>query len=1104
MKKLISKQDKSTMLLSFFVCLICLLIFSCSNHKNGTFIKISPSRSGIEFNNLITENDTLNYLIFPYMYMGGGVSVGDINNDGLDDIFFTGNLVSNKLYLNKGNMRFEDISEKAGIKGNHQWFTGSTMADVNCDGWLDIYLCVSAKYEPKGNLLFINNHDNTFTECAAKYGINDKSSSVQATFFDYNNDGLLDLYVANYPIVPVSMGARFYHDKMIANKYEESGHLYRNNGNNTFSDVTKEAGVQNFGMSIGLVAMDFNNDGWKDLYISNDFNVPDYFYLNKGDGTFKNIVREATSQTSIFGMGFDAADINNDGLIDLYQIDMTPEDHFRRWVNVSPMNQETFDLSLDYGFHYQYMQNSLQLNNGIFNNIPIYSNISLFAGVAYTDWSWGSLFMDLDNDGNKDLFVTSGVLRDINNMDILGDSRSNIYFRVRKEYRPELFPSTPVKNHVFKNNNDFTFINKSDSWGFGEPGFSNGVAYSDLDNDGDLDIIVNNINSVAGIYENNIVPGNYHYLKVNLAGPVTNPFGLGSVVTVRTGDITQKQELTLSRGYQSSVPPTVHFGLAQTDTIDELTITWPDKKQQVLKNIRSDQALKLNYTDAIVAGEKPAQKLKFEDITKKAGITFVHQEDNYDDFVYETLLPYKNSRIGPGLAVGDVNGDGLEDFFIGNGKGFKGAMYLQTGTGTFKEISGPWIIDSLYEDTGALLFDADNDGRLDLYVVSGGNNSREKEEYYQDRLYLNTEKSFVRCRNCLPADLHKSGKCVTAADYDKDGHLDLFVGGRLVPGKYPLPADSYILRNNGKTGADLKFENVTGKIAPGLLNLGLVTDALWDDFDGDGDPDLIVLGEWMKIHFFENSSNKFIDVSDKSGFKQTTGWWFSIKSMDIDKDGDNDFLAGNLGLNYKYKTSEKEPFEIYSNDFDLDGKLDIALGYTEKEKNYPVSGFDATARQIPVLKLRYSGYEEFAKATLQEIYGEKMLNASLHYKADTFGSYWIENEGHGKFTLHKLPNRAQFSSINDFAEIYYNNGTAFIIAGNLYGSEADTPRNDASIGLVLFSDARGEVKVVPPAESTLMIKGEVKVIRKIKLATGKDAFLFAINNDSLRLLELGL
>jgi hypothetical protein len=976
------------------------------------------------------------------------------------------------------------------------------MADVNNDGWLDIYVCVSAKYKPSDNLLFINNKDNTFTESAKAYGINDQSSSVQATFFDYNNDGLLDLFVANYPIVLVSMGATFYHNKMIDNKFEESGHLYKNNGNGTFTDVTKEAGVQNFGMSIGVVAMDFNNDGWKDLYISNDFNVPDYFYLNNGDGTFRNMVREATFQTSIFGMGLDAADINNDGLIDIYQIDMTPEDHYRRMVNVIPMSRGTFYLSLDYGFHYQYMQSSLQLNNGIFNNIPVYSNISLFAGVAHTDWSWGGLFMDLDNDGNKDLVVTNGVLKDINNRDVLDDSRSNIYFKVRKEYRPELFPSTPVKNYIFRNNSDFTFTNMTDSWGFGEPTLTNGISYGDFDNDGDLDLVMSNVNEVSYIYENKTVNKDHHFIKINLAGPKTNLFGLGSIVKVKTGNVTQYQELTLTRGYQSSVPTTMHFGLDQIATIDELTVIWPDKKQQILTNISGDQTLELNYDDAVFTEKKPPQKQSFKDITNQAGITFIHREDKYDDFEYEELLPYKNSQMGPGLTVGDVNGDGLEDFFIGNGEGFCGAMYLQTDKGTFKEVSGPWLNDSLYEDTGALLFDADNDGRLDLYVVSGGNNNKKKEDYYQDRLYLNTERGFIKSKHCLPAGLNQSGKCVKAADYDKDGDLDLFVGGRIVPGKYPLPANSYILKNNGRKGTDLEFENVTEEIAPVLLNLGLVTDAVWDDFDNDGDVDLIVVGEWMNIRFFENSSNRFTDVTEKLGFGETAGWWFSINCADIDKDGDNDYLAGNLGLNYKYRTSKKDPFEIYSNDFDVNGTTDIVLGYSENGINYPVNNLDATSRQIPVINLRYAGYEEFARATLQDIYGEQILKSSLHYKANTFANYWIENKGKGKFVMHKLPNRAQFSSINDMVEMKYkDNDTAFIIAGNLYGSEVETPRNDASIGSVLLSNAKGEIKVVPPSESTLIIKGEVKVIGKIRLASGKDAFLFAINNDSLKLIE---
>ncbi len=1093
------------MKVTFYLVLISLSLFSCSKLSKETFVKISPSRSGINFRNELTENDTLNYMVFPYMYMGGGVSVGDINNDGLDDIFFTGNLFPNKLYLNKGNMRFEDISEEAGISGNRQWFTGSTMADVNSDGWLDIYACVSGRYPPSDNLLFINNQDNTFTECAKAYGINDKSSSVQATFFDYNNDGLLDLFVANYPIILVSMGAEFYHNKMIENKFEESGHLYKNNGDGTFTDVTDEAGVRNFGMSIGVVAMDYNNDGWKDLYISNDFNPPDRFYMNNGDGTFTDILKEATFQTSIFGMGFDAADVNNDELIDLFQIDMTPEDHFRRMVNVIPMSQETFDLSVDLGMHHQYMQNSLQLNNGIFDSIPVFSTVSLFAGVAYTDWSWGGVFLDMNNDGNKDLFVANGVLKDINNRDILGDPNGNVYFRQMKEYRPELFPSTPVRNYAYKNNGDLTFTDKSETWGFDEPNLTNGMSYGDFDNDGDLDIVISTVNQISSVYENRAVSKDQHYIKIKLAGPKNNLFGLGSIVKVKTGDITQYQELTLTRGYQSSVPPVIHFGLDKTAVIDELTITWPDGKQQVIRDLSTDQTIILKYSDAAFAlKEKTKQVSAFTDITQKSGITFIHREDNYNDFAYEPLLPYKNSRMGPGLATGDVNGDGYEDFFVGNGKGFPGAMYLQTDKGTFREIPGPWSADSIYEDTGALLFDADGDGRMDLYVVSGGNSRNQEVDYYQDRLYLNTDNGFIKSKDCLPSGLRQSGKCVKAADYDKDGDLDLFVGGRIVPGNYPDPANSYILENNGKRGADLKFGNNTPEIAPALLNLGLVTDAIWDDFDSDGDVDLIIVGEWMKIHFFENTPKGFVDVSDEKGFKETVGWWYSIACLDVDKDGDGDYVAGNLGLNYKYKTSETEPFEIYANDFDVDGQKDIVLGYSENGINYPVAGLNASSRQIPFIGLRYKGYEEFAKATLQEIYGEQMLKASLHYKANTFAHHWIENRGNGEFRMHKLPNRAQLSSVNAVAEISDTTSTAFIVAGNLYGSEAETPRNDAGIGLVLKSDAGGETRVIPPSESGLAVRGEVRAIGKIKLASGKDGFLFAINNDSLKLIELHL
>lgn len=1072
----------------------CLCMLSC-NRSSEPFKKLSPSRSGIRFFNELVENDTLNYTKFPYMYMGGGISIGDINNDGLDDIFFTGNLVPNKLYLNKGNLHFEDISASAGIEGNHQWFTGSTMADVNNDGWLDIYVCVSAKYQPSDNLLFINNKDNTFTECAKSYGINDKSSSVQATFFDYNNDGLIDLYVANYPIVLVSMGAEFYRDKIKENKWEESGHLYRNNGNNTFTDVTDEAGIRNFGMSIGVVAADLNNDGWKDLYISNDFNPPDRLYLNNKNGTFSEVLRECTFQTSIFGMGLDAADINNDGLLDLYQIDMTPPDHYRRMVNVIPMRQETFDNSVNYGFHYQYMQNSLQLNNGVFDGKPVFSNISLFAGVAYTDWSWGGIFIDLDNDGNKDLVVSNGVLKDINNQDILTTPRSGMYFQKKKEeYRPELFPCTPVANYIFRNNGDLTFSDKSTQWGFSEPTLTNGLSCSDLDNDGDLDIVFHNVNKISAIYENRSAAKDNHFLKIKLNGPASNRFGLGSVIFVTTGEITQKQELTLTRGYQSSLSPVVHFGLGKNSIADTLKVIWPDGKQQTVYQVKDDQVITLNYTEAAGRDSFVNQSAKFRDITRISGIDFLHREDQFDDFGFGALLPYKYSRQGPGLAKGDVNGDGLDDFFVGNGAGFEPALYVQKPDGTFKKQSGPWSKDNPFDITGALIFDADGDAKLDIYVLYGG---YMPENPYQDRLYLNSPGGFKKSE-ALPI-MNKSGKTICAADYDGDGDTDLFVGGRIVPGKYPQPSGSFILRNNGMKGPKLKFEDITSSAAPELAEAGLVTDAIWIDFDEDGDPDLVMAGEWMNIRFFENVSGKFSDVTEKMGFSNSTGWWYSLKAADTDNDGDMDLIAGNLGRNYRYR--DDQSFQIFSYDFDVNGKQDIVLSYVQNNIRYPVNSFDESSRQIPVIGQRYKTYDEFGKASLDDIYGASVLQASYSCKINTFSSVWIENQGKGKFVSHNLPNLAQLSSINAIAQINTKGVTEFILGGNLFDTEVETPRNDASIGFVLRYDKAKGMEAIPPSQSGLMIRGEIRKIIPIKLATGKNAILVATNNDTLKLLE---
>lgn len=1088
--------------------LILLALVSCETKKtevsNTTFINLNAEKSGIKFSNNILENDSLNYFKFPYLYMGGGVSVGDINNDGLSDIYFTGNMTPNKLYINKGNMEFEDISEKSGTQGDKRWYTGTTMADVNNDGWLDIYVCTGGKFGSSKNQLFINNTDGTFTEKAEKFGIDDGSASIQATFFDYNNDGFVDLFVGNYPHVPVSQGNAYYKVKMDDNLDYESGHLFKNNGNGTFKDVTKEAGVQNFGMTLGVVASDLNNDGFQDLFVSNDFNVPDYLYLNNGDGTFTESVKEATNQFSMFGMGSDAADFNNDGLIDLVQMEMTPTTHKRSKTNMASMNPKGFYEGVDFGFHYQYMQNSLQLNNGIYNNVPMFSNIARKAGVHATDWSWGALFADFDNDGLKDLIVTNGMMRDVNNNDINEEFNSKSFFGATSHLDYMKYPSTPIDNYVFKNNGDFTFSRANDEWNISYVGFSNGASYSDLDNDGDLDVILNNLGDVASIFENKTNETSKKYLDIKLIGSKNNPLGLGTKVEIMSNGNLQKQELTLTRGFQSSVDTKIHFGLNNRELVEQVKIVWPNGKEQLLTNVKSNQALVVDLKNAIEVDESKEGKVnKFQDVTESLGVTFKHSENKYNDFNYEPLLPHKNSQFGAGVTVGDVNGDGLEDFFVGNATGNAAAMYIQNVDGKFSIMNGPWEQDAQYEDMEVLLFDFDNDSDLDLYVVNGGNDKKKDENFYQDRIYMNTSNGFVKGDKVLPK-LTASGLAVTPGDFDKDGLTDLFVGGRIIPGKYPFPAKSSILKNNGGKDLELRFVDVTNKVLPDLNEAGLITSAIWDDFNNDGSLDLIIAGEWTPIRFYKNSNNTFKDVTEELGFEKSTGWWYSLKKADLDGDGDNDYLAGNLGLNYKYKASEQVPFEVFANDFDENNSMDVVLSYKKKGTQLPLRGRECSSQQVPAIKVRFETYEAYANANLEEIYGEKMLENSLHYKVNTFANYWIENRGDGAFLMHKLPNRAQLAAINKFEVFNYNNDEYpdIMIAGNMYGSEVETPRGDASVGLILTGKEGKEYDVVTPQESNLFVKGDVRGLAPIKINNNStDAYLFSINSENLKLIQ---
>ncbi len=1069
------------------------------------FRRVETSQSNLSFANKIIDSDTLNYYSFPYIYMGGGVGLGDFNNDGLSDMFVTGNMVENKLYLNKGNMVFEDITQKAGVQGDSRWYTGVTLVDIDHDGFLDIYLSVSGKNGNTRNQLFRNKGDLTFEEKAAEYGINDPSRSIQSTFFDYDKDGDLDLFVANYALVPLSQGNSFYADRMRKNDPTESGHLYRNDGD-TFTDVTSTAGVQNFGLTLGLSCADFNDDGWQDLYLSNDFNVPDYFYLNNGDGTFKEVLKQALGHTSMFGMGIDAADFNNDGLPDLVQADMTPEDYQRAKINMASMSPESFWEAVDLGFHYQYMQNSLQLNNGIQNDgIPVMGEISRMAGVATTDWSWSSLFADLDNDGWKDLYFTNGMKRDVNDNDINDRSDAVTFREAFERVDIDAYPSEPLDNYVFRNKSDFTFEKVTDEWGLGYKGFSNGMAYGDLDNDGDLDLVINNLDQHMSLFENDSDTTGKHYLRVLLEGPEKNPNGFGAILTLknRNSDKQQTFDLNPTRGFQSFMEPIAHFGLG--DSPDDLTLSvdWPDGKSETIEVGDIDRTKTVKYANATDVKKIPEniQKVNFVDKTKDAGIDFVHKEDSFDDYKNEPLLPHKYSTIGPGLAVGDVNGDGLEDFYVGNATNHKSAVYVQRPDNTFGILDGPWQDDYENEDTGALFFDADFDGDIDLYVVSGGNDPLKDEAYFQDRLYMNTPTGFVKADNALPM-MKTAGKVVTATDFDNDGDLDLFVGGRNAPGQYPSSPQSYLLKNTGGTDQKLAFENVTGSLAPGLKDTGMVTSATWTDLNEDGWKDLVVTGEWMPIKVFINDQGNFEERTEQFGLSGKTGWWYALSAFDVDNDGDQDLIAGNLGLNYKYGASVEKPFEVFAGDFDKNGRTDIVLGQHKEGKLLPLRGRECSSEQIPAIKKKFPSYRDFASADIYDIYGKAELEKSMHLTATTFAHYWLENVGEEGFKWHKLPNRSQLSPISSILPFDYDDDgfTDLLVSGSIYDSEVETPRADAGIGLVLKNNKGKGFEAVPPTKNGLMILGNTQSLWPINLGS-KRGFLFAGSNEPITLIQ---
>ena len=1097
---------KVNSLLKTVFSLSLIFFISCTPSSDKMFTLMPSNFTGIKFKNPLQYTESFNVLTYGNFYYGGGVSIGDINNDGLSDIYFTGNMVGSRLYINQGNFKFKEIAKQAGVFAEGLWNTGTTMADVNGDGLVDIYVCRSAASNPekRKNLLFINNGDLTFTEKGSKFGVDDSGFTTQGAFFDYDNDGDLDLYVLNHSVLEYSTLGKMssYHKKLKNNAYSDK--LLRND-NGKFVDVTDDSGLISniLGFGLGIALSDINNDGFIDIYVSNDFNEQDYLYLNNGDGTFTEGLEDYIGHTPLYSMGSDIADFNNDGFTDIMALDMLPEGNHRIKMTSGPDNYEKLNHLKQNGFYNQTMRNMLQLNRG--GNY--FSEIGQFSGVSNTDWSWASLFTDLDNDGYKDLFITNGYKKDYTNMDFLNyivqekinERKNNVKIKLTELI--DKMPSILEENYTYKNNGDLTFTKMNIDWGIDQKTFSNAAAYADLDNDGDMDLIVTNLDNQAFIYRNNSEKFTQNnHLKIALKGMGKNTSGIGAKVKVTAGGMTQTQEMFNTRGYQSSVDFNLNFGIGKSKTIDQVEVVWPNQKKEIITAVQPNQKLTLFQKDATLyvnRNRAPNTKL-FQEVK---AIDFTHKENNYNDFKREIMLPHMLSTLGPKLAIGDVNGDGLEDAFIGGAKGAVGGIFLQTLSGGFvKSNKIDLEPDAASEDMGALFFDADGDRDMDLYVVSGGNEFDKTDPALKDRLYINRGKgSFVKSSYQLP-EMISSGSCVKSADYDNDGDLDLFIGGRLIPNQYPYAPNSYLLENDGKG----YFTDVTSQKAAQLEAVGMVTDAIWTDFNSDGLPDLILVGEWMPITLFENKNGKLINSSEDKGLNDSEGWWNSIATADFDQDGDLDFIAGNFGLNSQLKTSVKHPVSIYAKDFDENGSVDPILCCYYGDKNYPAFSKDDIQQQLSMLKNRFVRYSEYADLTIDKIFTPEEFEGSKILLAKNFDTSYIENLGNNQFRITPLPIETQLAPIYGITTGDFNGdgNLDVVMGGNFTGSRVKYGHYDALKGVCLLGDGKGNFEFIDVDKSGLKVNGEIRDIDSFVNYKGEKTLLFSRNNDVPQLFKL--